>query len=279
MKKNILLLLVLLYAGVMNAQTFEGIVKWSIESEVTDPEAKAKMEEAQRKMKDPAAQAKMKEMKDKMDNDPQFKKMMESNPQMKAQMEAMMKAQEGDGDMMSSMMPKSFMVMVKGPNTVTKMEGGIMGNMEILYLKDKNQSYRIDRPSKTYSVLPNAATKMENEGEVKVTKTNEKIKVLNYTCTKYIIETTHKGQVGQQIFWTTTEIKDFDLKSMAHQRAGDGSSWYFDKVDGVPLKMEIAHPQGKMIMTAVEIKKQSLPATDFAIPAGFKEVHTPGYGK
>jgi hypothetical protein len=279
MKKNILLLLVLLYAGTMNAQTFEGIVKWAIESEVTDPEAKAKMEEAQRKMKDPANQARMKEMQDKMNNDPQFKKMMESNPQMKAQMEAMMKAQEGEGDMMSSMMPKSFMIKIKGPNTLTKMEGGMMGNMEILHLKDKNQSYRIDRPSKTYSVLPNTPAKMENEGEVNVTKTNEKIKVLNYTCTKYIIETTHKGQVGQQIFWTTTEIKDFDLKSMAQQHAGDGSSWYFDKVDGVPLKMEIAHPHGKMIMTAVEIKKQSLPAADFAIPAGYKEVHTPGYGK
>lgn len=277
--KKILLLLMLLYAGATQAQTFEGIITWSIKSEITDPETKAKMEAAQQKMKDPANQAKMKEMQAKMD-DPQFKKMMESNPQLKAQMEAMMKMSggEGEGDPMSAMMPKSFLVKIKGSDVLTKMEGGIMGNMEILFLKDKDQSYRIDRSSKTYSVLSqSSAEKIASEQDVKVTKTGETTKVLGYTCTKYIVETTHKEQTAQQILWTTTDIKGIDLKSMSRQHAGDGS-WYFDKVDGVPLKMEITHPHGKMVMEATELKKQSLPPSDFVIPAGFKEVQ-PVYGK
>lgn len=269
----------LLYAGATQAQPFEGIITWSIKSEITDPETKAKMEAAQQKMKDPANQAKMKEMQAKMD-DPQFKKMMESNPQLKAQMEAMMKMSggEGEGDPMSAMMPKSFLVKIKGSDVLTKMEGGIMGNMEILFLKDKDQSYRIDRSSKTYSVLSqSSAEKIASEQDVKVTKTGETTKVLGYTCTKYIVETTHKEQTAQQILWTTTDIKGIDLKSMSRQHAGDGS-WYFDKVDGVPLKMEITHPHGKMVMEATELKKQSLPPSDFVIPAGFKEVQ-PVYGK
>lgn len=277
--KKFLLLLMLLSAGTTYAQTFEGIINWSIKSEITDPETKAKMEAAQQKMKDPANQAKMKEMQAKM-NDPQFKKMMESNPQLKAQMEAMMKMSDsGESDPMTAMMPKSFQVRIKGSDVVTKMEGGIMGNMEILFLKAKDQSYRIDRPSKTYSVLPKgAAEKIASEQDVKVTKTGETTKVLGYTCTKYIVETTHKEQTAQQVLWTTTDIKGIDLKSMARQGASEGSSWYFDKVDGVPLKMEITHPHGKMVMEATELKKQSLPPSDFVIPIGFKEVQ-PVYGK
>ena len=71
-----------------------------------DPATKAKMDAAQQKMNDPETQAQMKEMKEKM-NDPEFKKMMEANPQLKAQMEQMMKMSEGGGDM-TSYMPKAI---------------------------------------------------------------------------------------------------------------------------------------------------------------------------
>jgi hypothetical protein len=268
--KKILFLAVWLCTTIAHAQNFEGIVKWSFTTEVTDPATKAKMEEAQKKMKDPANQAKMKEMQAKM-NDPQFKKMMEANPQMKAQMEAMMKMSES-GDM-SSMMPKSFEIRIKNSNTLSKMEGGIMDKMEILSLKDKNLSYRIDRVSKTYSVLPSAdSIKQMKDMETKVTKTSETMKILNYTCTKYIVEYTTHGKKVDQILWTTTEIKDFDMKSLAHQGGGNGQHFYFDKVDGVPLKMEMTMPEGKMVMQVTEIKRQSLPATAFQLPPDYKEV-------
>src|SRR3954468_426261 len=68
------------------AQSFEGIIKWSMKMEVTDPAMKAKMAEGQKKMNDPAEQAKMKKMQEQM-NDPKMKAMMDANPAMKAQME------------------------------------------------------------------------------------------------------------------------------------------------------------------------------------------------
>jgi hypothetical protein len=202
--------------------------------------------------------------------------MMESNPQMKAQMEAMTKMMESGGDM-SSMMPKSIEVRVKNMNALSKMEGGMMNGMETLYLKDKATSYRIDRPSKTYSVLPSANTHAEHQPEVKVTKTSETAKILNYNCTKYQIESTMNGKTFQQYLWTTTEITGFDMKQMGSARDRNSPSFYFDKVDGVPLKMEMMMPEGNMVMEAVEIKKQSLPASDFVIPADYKEVKM-GYG-
>jgi hypothetical protein len=268
MKKSLITAFILLIVATVQAQTFEGIIRWSFKTEITDPAAKAKMDAAQAKMNDPAHQAKMKEMQAKM-NDPEFKKMMDANPQLKAQMEAMAKMSEG-GDI-NSMMPKSMEVRVKNQNAISKMEGGIMGNMEILYLKDKAASYRIDRQTKTYSVLPAGNSHSAHQPEVKVTKTSETLKVLNHSCTKYLVESSLNGKTFQQFVWATKDIKDFDMKSIANQ-GGNGQSFYFDKIEGVPLKMQMMMPQGTMIMEAIEIKKQALPASDFAIPADYKEV-------
>ena len=114
----------LLFACTCLAQnTFEGTIKWSMKMEITDPAMKAKMEEGQKQMNDPATQAKMKEMEKQM-SDPQFKAMMDANPQMKAQMEKVMKmSQSGD---MSSVMPSAFTLKLQGNNSLTHMEGGMI---------------------------------------------------------------------------------------------------------------------------------------------------------
>ncbi len=108
---------------------------------------------------------------------------------------------------------------------------------------------------------------------VKITKTGETATILNYPCTKYIAESKVQGQPVQQIFWTTKEIKGLDMKSLARQRMGNNkNALFYDKIEGVPLKIEMKQAQMGMVMEVVEIKKQSLPASDFAIPTGFKEV-------
>ncbi len=273
MKAQITMCCLLLSAFCMG-QDFEGIVKWSMTNEVTDPKVKAQMAEAQKKMSDPATQAQMKQMQEKM-NDPQFKAMMESNPQMRAQMENMMKMTHGGG--MNSMMPTGFTIKVKNGNTLTIMEGGMMAGNETLYLKDKNQAYMINKESKTYTLLPKgneAADKMQ--GVVKITKTIETQKILNYTCRKTIVTITDKGKSIDQIFWTTNEIKDFDLKSLSGQHLGNSQSMYYKSMDGVPLKMEMTMPQAKMVMQVTEIKKETLASTAFEIPTGFTETKLSG---
>ena len=268
--KKILFLLIALSAVIAKAQNFEGVIKWKISMEITDPKLKAQMEEAQKKMNDPETQAQMKEMKEKM-NDPEFKAMMEANPQMKAQMEAAVKMMEGGGDV-SSMMPKAFIVKMKNQNSSSLFEGGAM-KMEVLYLQDKSVSYKIDREAKTYSVLPQNTDDPKNKMDIKVTKTGETAKVLDYTCTKYIVDITSNGNKIQQFVWATTAIKDFDFKSLARQRmTGSQQTIFYAEIEGVPLKTEMKAPQGNMKMEVTEIKKQSLPASDFVIPSGYKEV-------
>ncbi len=262
----------LLFACTCLAQSsFEGTIKWSMKMEITDPAAKARMEEGQKKMNDPATQAKMKEMEKQM-NDPQFKAMMEANPQMKAQMEKTMQMMQGGN--LNSMMPSAFTVKIKNNNSIAQMEGGMMGGMEILNLTDKNQSYSLDRQNKTYTALPQGNNEPQKTSpEIKVTKTKETAKILNYTCTKTIVEVTQNGKTMKNFYWTTTEIKDLDLKSLSKQRMGRGNqSMFYQDIEGVPLKMEMTMPEGTMTMEVTEIKKESLSASLFELPADFKEV-------
>jgi len=269
MKKSSIMGVLLLIAFTTFSQSFEGTIKWSMKMDITDPATKARMEEAQKKMSDPANQAKMKEMQAKM-NDPQMKAMLDANPQMKAQMEAAMKMMAG-GDI-NAMIPKGMMVKLKNDNSLVTMDGGMMDKTQILYLKDKDQSIHIDNTNKTYALMNSKSPANTTESQAKVTKTSETKKILNYTCTKYIVESTSpKGKTVEQLFWTTKEIS-IDMKNLSRHQAGKGNQFFYDNIEGVPLQIEMSTPEGKMTMEATEIKKESLSASLFQIPAGYKEV-------
>jgi hypothetical protein len=156
---------------------------------------------------------------------------------------------------------------------LSKMEGGVIG-IETLFQKDKNQTYTLDRDNKTYSVLK-VTDKPENaagSGDVKVTKTSETTKIMNYTCTKYIVERKTQSETYTQFIWATTEIKDLDLSALSKQRMGKDYQIYLDKIDGVPLRVEMKTKEAAMTMEVNQLKKESVPASTFAIPADFKEV-------
>ncbi|MEO5595234.1 MAG: DUF4412 domain-containing protein [Chitinophagaceae bacterium] len=263
------LFLFLLITLIGRAQVFQGTITWSVKYDITDPAKKAEMEKQKKQMNDPATQEKMKKMQEQM-NSPEMKKMMEANPQMKERMDAAMKMMQGGNG--GSLMPTNFIVKTNGINSITKMEGGMMA-IEMLYLTDKKQVYMINRNAKTYSLLPsNSNTDHKGDSiQHKVTKTGETMKVLDYTCTKYIVEiTTEHGSTMNQVFWTTNEIKGLDMKTMARQKMGNnGQSFYYEGISGMPLRMEMVTAQVNMVMQVTEIKKETLPDTDFTIPADF----------
>jgi hypothetical protein len=254
------------------SQGFEGTIKMSMKMEITDPALKAKMEAGQQKMNDPAQQAKMKEMEARM-NDPQFKKMMEANPQMKAQMENVMKMQAGAGPNPADMMPKSMTLRIKGNNSIMTMEGGMMMG-EMLHIADKDQTVRLDRQNKTYMVIPSSNSVQGQAGEAPkttVTKTSETATILNYSCTKYVVTIQERGQTITSNVWATNDIKDINYKALAKQKGSRGQSFFYEGIDGVGLKVESQTPHEKVIWEVTEIKKESLNAADFLIPSDYKE--------
>jgi hypothetical protein len=267
MKKLVLVLVMIVVVMTGHTQTFEGTIHWSMKMDITDPKAKAQMEEVRKKAADPANQAKMKEMEAKM-KDPQMKALMEQNPQMKAQMEAALKMMQG-GDL-NSMIPSGIDVKMKGANALTTIRGGIMDKSEILHLGDKDVTYNINHASKTYMVMKGSDKEQKSP---KITKTSETQKILGYTCTKYLIEQTgHDGKTVNTNYWATNEIKDLDLKTLAKQQKGQSQSFIFTEVDGVPLKIEVMMPEGNMTMECTEFKKESVPASTFVLPSGYSEM-------
>lgn len=249
----------------VKAGTFEGTLKWKITQEITDPEVKARKE----KLKDPATRARMQEqlkskIEMKMLRDPEFRALVESNPQVRAQIDAVYNG--GDIDVL---MPTGATLKVKGNNTLTVMEGGLAAGTEMLYLSDQDQSYNINRVSKTYS-RPAAQPKTKNE-DIKVTRTSETRNILGYTCTKYVVEMIAPEKQLQHIFWTTTDIKGFYLSTVLHG-LGQDPDVFSEKIAGVPLRTEVKDAQGGVVMEVTELNQETLAATDFAVPAGFKEV-------
>ncbi|MEP2668494.1 MAG: DUF4412 domain-containing protein [Cyclobacteriaceae bacterium] len=261
--KNILTIFLLVFCVNVQAQNFEGTISWTIKTEIKDAKMKAQMEEAQQQMNDPAMQAQLKQMQEQM-NDPQMKAMMESNPQMKAQMEKVMKMSSGGG--MNDMFPTGMTVKIKNQNALTRMDGGMMTG-DILYLSEKGQSYRVDRESKTYSVLSGGNN---NGNDVKVTKTAESASILGYKCQKYQVEMTEQGKKLTQYIWATTELKGIDMRSLSDEKMRNSA--IYKEIDGFPLKMQMVMPEMEMTMEAKEVKEQSLPANEFIIPSNFKEV-------
>ncbi|MCR6642823.1 MAG: DUF4412 domain-containing protein [Sporocytophaga sp.] len=217
-------------------------------------------------------------------NDPEFKKQMEANPQLKSLMEENLhrfQAMQGSsGGGANSFMPSGVLIKIKDGNNLIKMEGGMSEMLgEILYLKDKDQSYSIRRKNKTYSILPKASETKEKDPIVKVTKTSETAKIIGYTCTKYIIQVTDQGKTINQIVWTTTEIKDFDPKGLSKMTSAGSkeAKIYLDGVDGVPLKMESDTGEMKMVMEVTELKKTPLDILLFSIPFDYKLVKGMGF--
>ena len=266
MRKSILFFFVTL-ASAVYAQDFEGTIAWHIKADIKDPKMKTQMEQAQKQLNDPATEKKMKEMRAQME-DPQFKAMMESNPQMKAQMEKMTTLAAGGN--VYDMIPKSMMVKIKNGNALTKMDGGMLSG-EVLYLKDGGMSYHIDRENKTYSVLDKKGED-NRSSKTTVTRTGEVEKILGYSCYQYKVEIPEKGKTITHWIWATPEIKGFDMKGFNAADGRGNRSSYYSEIEGVPLKMEIIMPEMDMTMEAASVKKESLPAGDFVVPSGFREV-------
>lgn len=269
MYARIAVLMVLMLSTVAGfAQQFEGTMKWSMQSEIKDPRVRAQMEQAKKQSADPAAQARMKEMQAKMD-DPEFKKMMDANPQMKAQMEQAMKMMQGGG--MEDMIPKGMVVKIKGKNSISHMDGGMMTG-DILRLSDKDQSYYIDRDKKTYYVMNAGSSSGKKQEEAKVTKTSETASILGYTCTKYLAEITERGKTITQSIWATTEISGLDFNHFGNSQMSGGRNVSYAGIEGVPLKVEVDTPEAKMVMEAVEIKPGKIDDAEFVLPADYQQV-------
>lgn len=276
MKKFIVFIIASAITITSHAQTnFEGTIKWSIAFSGSQGNASAQ-KELTPKQKEELDKG-IAELEAKL-NDPEMKPMFDSNPSMKSMLEqqlATMKAMQSNGA--SGMMPKSYTVKMKDGNSYTQIEGGAMAAIgDILYLKATDKTYYVKKAAKTYSVAPKSKTAATTDNAtVTVTATTETAKILTYTCTKYIVTFSEAGKSKTMFIWATKDLKQYASSSFHTGGMGNQSQAHtsaFNKIDGVPLKIEATEQGQTVVMEVIELKNMTLPASDFILPADYKEV-------
>ncbi|MFN3402801.1 MAG: DUF4412 domain-containing protein [Cytophagaceae bacterium] len=243
------------------SQNFEGIIKWKISSN------------EQKKVGNSENLENLKKLEEQM-KDPEFIRQMEKNPQLKEMMEkniTQLKNGQANDNSKKGFLPEHITIKIKDQNTLVKMEGGIADFIgDFLYRKDKDATYNLKRKNKTYSVIPKTAE--DKKTTFKVTKTEVFSKVMGYNCRKYIVENEMDGKKLIQTVWATNEIKTFDKELLKKMDFGKSfSGVYYEGIDGIPLKIENESQEMQIVMEVVEIKSQTLDASDFNIPDGYKQ--------
>lgn len=210
-------------------------------------------------------------------NDLNMKPMFDSNPSLKATMEqqlATMKAMQGENGI-SGLLPKSYTIKMKDGNSYTQVDGGaLVAARDILYLKATDKTYYIKKAGKTYSAATKSKPTSSEDVTTTETATTETAKILNYTCTKYIVTFTEAGKTKTMFIWATKELKQYSSGSF---QTGGGMGNHSNmaalkKTDGVPLKIEMTEQGQTVVMEVIELKNATLSAADFVLPAGYKEV-------
>jgi len=266
----------MLITSALFAQTnFEGTIKWGMSMTSASGTATKTPELTAKQKAD--LQDGINKLEQQM-NDPQMQAMFQSNPSMKASLEQQlqsMKLMQGEGGV-SNLLPKSYTVKIKDGNSYTTIDGGAMAAMgDILYVKATDKTYFIKTASKTYSVSPKsaAASASTNNQTIKVVPTTETKKILTYNCTKYIVTITENGKTQTMNIWATKDLKQYSSQSF--QTAGVGQNSHaaaFKDIDGVPLRIEMTEQGQSVVLEVLELKNTPLSASDFVLPAGFKEV-------
>ncbi|MCK6618604.1 MAG: DUF4412 domain-containing protein [Cyclobacteriaceae bacterium] len=249
--KRLLLSLVLICTSVLTqAQSFEGIITWTSKSDIKLSDEQVQQMKAAKKQ----LEAQM--------NNPEFKKQMDANPALKEMMEKQLKNLDGmQGGGAINFMPEKMVTKVKGKNTRSE-----MGTTVFIYRGDQDKTWSVDTENKTYSEIKSTPSESTN-GKLSVTKTTETATINGYNCTKYLMNAEGSAMPPQWI-WVTKDIKDID--PALFKRSGNENLFIKD-IDGIPVKIEMNTPQGKMTMEMTELKRVKLPDSDFQIPAGYSK--------
>lgn len=276
MKKFASILIVLFFVHSSFAQIpFEGIIKWKMEllDKSGQPVTGAEI--------NPVKQAELAESIKELENqlkDPETKVMLDANPEMKKMLESQLltlKAMQGTGGD-SQLMPTSYTIKMKDGNSYTSFNGGAVAMMgDMLYVKSTDKTYFINNTKKTFSILPKgteAATK--DSSIIKVTPTTVTKKIMNYTCTKYIVTITENKKNQTMTLWATKELKQYTRSSFATKtgQADKVTNAAWSKIEGIPLSIEVTEEGQTMIIEMIELKYSTLPAADFIVPTGYKSV-------
>lgn len=198
------------------------------------------------------------------------------SPQLKAYMESMTPAQRAQmsktGNPLLSGAPMRSTIYIHG----TKTRADVGGNSYIVDSVTK-QTTLINRRNHTYTVKAYQAAAPQGTPQAKVKDTGQTKMISGHLSHRYLLSATIPAQPGTLIqgdVWTTSDI----AQPPSLSGGGPLSSMQnvFRQIKGFPLKSTLAvtgSPLGSTTVTTslVSISKSAVPASAFAIPAGYKK--------
>ncbi len=265
-KMRVIFFLFLGHASLAVGQSFEGIITWTLTSEVTDAQQLIELKKNQDRMSTAEFESKRQVLLEIL-KQPEYS----DNPELKEHAESILKVIESRGHV-DFMIPTGFIIKLKEGKSNQKSVGGIFSGLESLSIPGNDTTFMLNRAKKIFFSGP-MAKPVETLEKPVITKTAETTKLLGYTCAKYVVKTKINNKPLTQIFWITTAIKNLSVKDF---RAGDASAdllKYIEKeVPGFPLKVEVINRERKLTFEVKRIQPILLPAEDFIIPADFSRI-------
>ena len=198
------------------------------------------------------------------------------SPQLKAYMESMTPAQraqmKGAGNPLLSGAPVRSMIYQHG----TKTRADIGGNSYVVDSATK-QAVLINRRNHTYTVKPYQAPASQGTPQAKVKDTGQTKMISGHLAHRYLLSATVPSQPGtllQGDVWTARDIAQ--PPSLSGGGPLSSMQSVFRQIKGFPLKSTLAFtgsPLGSTTVTTslVSLSKSAVPASVFAIPAGYKK--------
>jgi hypothetical protein len=151
----------------------------------------------------------------------------------------------------SSDSPGNFSIGIEHTGTLTIKDGNVHtvlkskreGQIDKVYLADRDTSYQIDHIRQRYVIMP----KLPEVAEVKVKETSDTKKILQHKCIKY----TGEGYT----FWIAEDLTDIDCKLLLENLPFVPCK----QINGFPMKMDVSLPNGSYTITVIEIRPMKVP--------------------
>ena len=198
------------------------------------------------------------------------------SPQLKAYMESMTPAQRTQmskmGNPLLSGAPLRSTIYIHGTKTRAD-----VGSTSYIVDSATKKTLLINRRNHTYTVKAYQAAAPQGTPQAKVKDTGQNKLIGGHMAHRYLLSATIPAQPGTLIqgdVWTTRDI----AQPPSLSGGGPLSSMQnvFKQIKGFPLKSTLAvtgSPLGSTTVTTslVSISKSALPASAFAVPAGYKK--------
>lgn len=164
----------------------------------------------------------------------------------------------------ASMMPKDFILKIKGENSRMEQNMGMAGSSIVITNKKNKQIITLmDIMGSKYKMLTPMETNETKEvaNDYSIVYLNETKQIAGYTCKKAEVHNKTSGEV-LTLFYSEELASDY-FPNLPKE---------YETLKGFPMEYEIAQETMRMTITVNEVKKEKLPPSEFEAPADYKEV-------